>query len=148
VGLETIAGRPAYGRGLADRSWATGRPSSVGVAQKPCGAGTRYGPEILKLPWGNGLSKTVMAAQVIVRFIRCGTRERRKAKCPPNLRYPNGTHIDLGTRPACLVSLPYPAPRCGWFLLDCPVCHENLLVTVSGQRDDPCSVMLPCRKSQ
>jgi hypothetical protein len=94
------------------------------------------------------LSKTVMAAQVIVRFIRCGTREHRKAKCPPNLRYPHGTHIDLGTRPACLVSLPYPAPRCGWFLLDCPVCRENLLVTVSGQRDDPCSVMLPCRKSQ
>lgn len=82
-------------------------------------------------------------AQHDVRFEASG---RGKAQCAPDSRYPDGVDLDP-TRPgeqSCLVALPYPAPECGMFMVDCHLCRMTVAITAAGRPDDPRSVRLPC----
>lgn len=82
-------------------------------------------------------------AQHDVRFKASG---RGKAQCAPNPAYPDGIDLDA-TRPdeqTCLIALPYPAPECGYFVVDCHLCRMTIMITAAGRPDDPRSVRLPC----
>jgi hypothetical protein len=71
-------------------------------------------------------------------------------QCEPNPRFPNGVDIDL-RRPSrkpvvsCSTDLPYPAPRCGRFTIECQICGMRVAVTTAGRVDDPRSVTIPCK---
>ena len=72
---------------------------------------------------------------------------RGAARCPSNPAYPDGVTIDpVGTDKEgwCLVTLPYPAPECGVWVIDCLTCKTSVLVTAAGRRDDPVKVRIPC----
>lgn len=71
----------------------------------------------------------------------------REPQCEPNPAYPNGVDIDIsrGAARTCLVQLPYPAKRCGLYVIECDLCMLRTLVTTAGRRDDPRSVKLACR---
>ncbi len=74
----------------------------------------------------------------------------REPQCAPNPLYPNG--IDAActtpsTSPSlgqCRVDLPYPAKRCGLYLVKCETCGFTAAITTAGRSDDPRSVKLPC----
>jgi hypothetical protein len=71
---------------------------------------------------------------------------RGKAQCAPDPAYPNGVHVD-GTKPgekSCLVTLPYPAPECGFWAIECETCGFTMAITAAGRVDDPVSVKVPC----
>lgn len=79
---------------------------------------------------------------ITVQFLDSG----REPKLPPNPEYPDGMDIDLAhDAKGCITTLPYPAPRCGAMLLKCDVCGCVTVVTVAGRRDDPRSVIIPCK---
>ena len=70
----------------------------------------------------------------------------REPQCPPDPRYPDGIDID-GIAPgqdACKTDLPYPAKRCGAFIVTCAVCGIRVGITTAGRPDDPRSVRVPC----
>lgn len=70
----------------------------------------------------------------------------RTAKCAPNPAYPEGVDVDAAEgRTGCTVALPYPAPSCGMWFVECPVCGHTTLVTAAGRPDDPRSVRVPCK---
>lgn len=64
----------------------------------------------------------------------------------PNPAYPNGVDIDLsrGAEKTCLVDLPYPARRCGRYVITCPDCGLSAFVTTAGRADDPRSLKIGC----
>jgi hypothetical protein len=65
----------------------------------------------------------------------------------PDPNFPNGIDLDLTKgEPTCRTTLPYPAKRCGYFLIDCTLCGLQVLVTTAGRPDDPRSVRLECKK--
>jgi hypothetical protein len=70
----------------------------------------------------------------------------REPQCPPNPAYPSGIDLDMarGTQHACKVELPYPAKRCGHFVVKCRACGTRAVVTTAGRPDDPRSVRIPC----
>ena len=70
----------------------------------------------------------------------------REPQCPSDPIYPDGTNIRLAEydAPTCVVDLPYPAPRCGVWLLTCEICGLATAVTAAGRPDDPRSVEVPC----
>lgn len=72
----------------------------------------------------------------------------REPQCPPDPAFPDGKHIDAGVEPSCRVELPYPAPRCGYWLVRCHACHTDALVTTAGRPDDPRSIKLPCERGR
>jgi C4-type Zn-finger protein len=41
--------------------------------------------------------------------------------------------------------LPYPAKRCGLFLVICDKCGYSAAITTAGRPDDPRKVTLPCK---
>jgi len=69
------------------------------------------------------------------------------ASNPANPRYPSGIDLDVskGAPRTCKVALPYPAQRCGMFLVKCETCGQNAVVTTAGRTDDPRSVTVACR---
>jgi hypothetical protein len=71
----------------------------------------------------------------------------REMKCPADSDYPNGQDIDLGAGAewTCLTELPYPAPRCGQWKLECQKCGLTALVTAAGRPDDPRSISVSRR---
>jgi len=72
----------------------------------------------------------------------------REAQAPSDPRYPNGIDLDTAGRMAarrCRVRLPYPAKRCGQYLIECQTCGLFSVVTAAGRRDDPRSVTVGCR---
>ena len=72
------------------------------------------------------------------------------ARCSPNPEWPAGIRLDM-TRHGeggCLYVLPYPAPRCGLYLITCRECGVAAAVTAAGRADDPVSVKLPCDKAK
>lgn len=72
---------------------------------------------------------------------------RGKAQCPPNPQYPDGIAIDgAGAGPACKVSLPYPAPECGMWMVECDECPLTIGISAAGRADDPISVRIACRR--
>lgn len=82
-----------------------------------------------------------MIPQFKVIWIDSGHQPRVK----PDPDFPNGKDIDTGERPACKVKLPYPAPRCGLYIVECAKCGTNAAITAAGRPDDPRSLMLPCK---
>jgi len=68
---------------------------------------------------------------------------------PANPRYPHGIDLDLsdGAPATCTTALPYPARRCGMYLLKCSTCGQNGIVTTAGRTDDPRSVKIACKLS-
>ena len=71
----------------------------------------------------------------------------REPQCPPNPAFPDGIDLD-GTLPGeagCSVRLPYPAKRCGHFVVECKACGSRTIITTAGRPDDPRSVKIVCR---
>lgn len=66
---------------------------------------------------------------------------------PPDPDYPHGIRLDLtkGASRYCFTELPYPAKRCGQYLLECQACGFSAIITTAGRPDDPRSVRLPCQ---
>lgn len=73
----------------------------------------------------------------------------REPQAPPDPTHPNGIDLDLskGATRTCLTPLPYPAKRCGLYLVKCDRCGLTTMVTTAGRRDDPRSLKLACRLS-
>jgi hypothetical protein len=71
----------------------------------------------------------------------------REPQCAPNPAYPDGVDLDAsdGAKTSCKAVLPYPAKRCGYFLVICEACGVSAAITTAGRRDDPRSVKLPCK---
>jgi hypothetical protein len=71
---------------------------------------------------------------------------KREPKEQPDPHYPNGIDLDLtrGKRPSCETKLPYPAKRCGHYLVVCEKCAQKIIVTTAGRPDDPRSVRIRC----
>lgn len=77
-----------------------------------------------------------------VKFFPSG---RGKAQCPSDPNHPYGVYLNLfDPRACCKVSLPYPAPECGAWVVTCNKCHVQIMVTAAGWPDDPVSVRIPC----
>lgn len=73
----------------------------------------------------------------------------REPQCDPNPNFPEGIDVDLakGAKYACKVPLPYPAKRCGIYLVKCATCEAGVALTTAGRPDDPRSVRIMCRKA-
>jgi hypothetical protein len=83
-------------------------------------------------------------SQFMVSFVPSG---RGKAQCPPNPQYPNGIAItaNKGNEPSCKAELPYPAPECGYHLVECALCNVSVGITAAGRPDDPISIEILCK---
>lgn len=71
----------------------------------------------------------------------------RDPQNPPNPAYPNGIDLDCsaGAQATCTEPLPYPAKRCGQYLVACATCGQRIVVTTAGRTDDPRSVKIACK---
>lgn len=69
---------------------------------------------------------------------------------PPNPDFPRGVDIDVsnGAGVSCQTQLPYPAKRCGHYLVECSLCGVNAVITTAGRPDDPRSVRIACRRQE
>lgn len=78
-----------------------------------------------------------------IRFLDSG----REPMCPPDPAFPNGRRIDISgaADKTCEAHLPYPAPRVGSMVIECPTCGLTVAVTVAGRPDDPHTVVIPCK---
>ena len=74
----------------------------------------------------------------------------RDPQCAANPEFPAGVDIDMvwgrWAEPNCLVSLPYPAKRCGRYEIACTRCGLTMAVSTAGRADDPRSVRVLCKK--
>lgn len=72
-------------------------------------------------------------------------REPRNA---PDPAYPDGKdmHLSPTIAPKCRTALPYPAKRCGLYIVECEKCGVRVGVTTAGRADDPRSVEIMCHK--
>jgi hypothetical protein len=73
----------------------------------------------------------------------------REPQCPPNPAYPNGkplrlTDIVKARVKHCKVDVPYPAKRCGLYVIECQKCGLRVGVTTAGRPDDPTYIELAC----
>lgn len=74
---------------------------------------------------------------------------RGKAQCPANPEYPEGIAvIAFEGNGACVAKIPYPAPECGYFAVQCLLCGSSIAVTAAGRADDPVSVRMKCNLPQ
>jgi hypothetical protein len=72
----------------------------------------------------------------------------REPQCLPDPAYPNGTDIPCSepdARQICGVALPYPAQRCGLYVIRCKICDLTVAVNTVGRPDDPKSVQIACK---
>lgn len=65
----------------------------------------------------------------------------------PNPKYPDGIDIDMskGSEPTCVVTLPYPAKRIGYYSVECKACKLRVAISTAGRPDDPRSAKLACK---
>lgn len=71
----------------------------------------------------------------------------REPQCAPDPAYPSGIDLVLTTSPPfCKVSLPYPAKRCGIYVVSCEKCGFSIAATTAGRADDPRSLTIPCKR--
>jgi hypothetical protein len=70
----------------------------------------------------------------------------REPQCQPDPAYPAGIDLDCshGAEATCKIDLPYPAKRCGYFVVTCEACLQRIIITTAGRLDDPRSVRLGC----
>ena len=71
----------------------------------------------------------------------------RDPQCQPNPAYPDGIDLDCsnGAAKTCTVDLPYPAKRCGVYVVKCERCGLTVAATTAGRPDDPRSIKMPCK---
>lgn len=70
---------------------------------------------------------------------------RREPTQPPNPDYPLGIDLDVSKgKRSCSTALPYPAKRCGAYVITCDVCGMKAVATTAGRPDDPRSIRIPC----
>lgn len=71
-------------------------------------------------------------------------REPMSASDP---RFPNGQDNDIsrGAERSCYQELPYPAKRCGLYIVECERCGYRAAITTAGRPDDPRSIRIPCK---
>jgi hypothetical protein len=69
----------------------------------------------------------------------------REPQCEPDPDYPSGKDVDgsFGL-PSCETPLPYPARRCGHYVVRCRLCGYSVAITTAGRPDDPRSLRMPC----
>lgn len=73
----------------------------------------------------------------------------REPQCTPNPRFPEGIDLDFsGGKPSCTTLLPYPAKRCGLYVVKCNLCGFSAACTTAGRPDDPRSITIPCDKAK
>lgn len=74
----------------------------------------------------------------------------REPQNPPNPAFPNGMDVDLsqGAKRVCKIELPYPARRCGMYLIACQACGLRIGVSTAGRPDDPRTVTLGCNRPE
>jgi hypothetical protein len=73
----------------------------------------------------------------------------REPQNPPNPAFPDGITPDLsnGKTPSCRLTLPYPSPRVGGWLVTCKVCLLRVGITAAGRADDPRGMIVACKRS-
>lgn len=72
----------------------------------------------------------------------------REPQCAPDPAYPTGKDLDIAAGlPSCVATLPYPAKRCGHFIVECSKCGMSVAVTTAGRPDDPRSLRMPCKET-
>jgi hypothetical protein len=70
----------------------------------------------------------------------------REPQCAPNPDYPDGKDVDMSDgRKCCETALPYPAKRCGIYIVRCERCGLTAGITTAGRPDDPRSVKMRCK---
>lgn len=72
----------------------------------------------------------------------------REPQSPPDPAFPLGKDVCALVDPearACGMNLPYPARRCGYYLIECEVCGLSAVVTTAGRSDDPRSFTASCK---
>lgn len=70
----------------------------------------------------------------------------REPQVKPNPKYPNGIDLDGSHgQPSCVADLPYPANRCGVYVVVCKQCGTKVAATTAGRRDDPRTIRMACR---
>lgn len=59
----------------------------------------------------------------------------------------HGLDLDLsrGVEDVCVVPVPWPAERCGYWMIRCAFCGLSTMITAAGRVDDPRSVKLACK---
>jgi hypothetical protein len=74
----------------------------------------------------------------------------REPKCAPNPRFPKGVDVDVsrGAAQCCHKMLPYPAKRCGAYIVECSECGVSVGITTAGRVDDPRSVRVACARKE
>ena len=74
----------------------------------------------------------------------------REPRHPADPAFPDGIYVDMSKKAAvtCEVELPYPAKRCGHYMITCATCGLKVAVTTAGRADDPKMVKLPCFANQ
>ena len=71
----------------------------------------------------------------------------REPQCAPNPAYPDGIDVDLTNgKPGCIIAVPYPARRCGGYVVECKKCGTKVGLTTAGRPDDPRTVRIPCKE--
>lgn len=72
----------------------------------------------------------------------------REPQCPPNPEHPEGIDVDAshGASKTCQTKLPYPAERCGLYVVKCNSCGMSVALTTAGRTDDPRSVTIACKR--
>ena len=77
---------------------------------------------------------------------------KREPQCPPNPDYPDGVDINsamfAAPGPRCFTKLPYPARRCGTYVVECLTCGQNAAITTAGRPDDPRSLTIDCQPTR
>lgn len=74
----------------------------------------------------------------------------REPQCAPDPYFPKGKDVDISrdAEAACKTDLPYPAKRCGAFIVECKTCGQRIAITTAGRPDDPRSLKLACIKPE
>lgn len=74
----------------------------------------------------------------------------REPQVAPNPDFPDGKPIDISIEgePSCEVDLPYPAKRCGVYVVICNECGLRQGITTAGRPDDPPHFKFPCGKGK
>jgi hypothetical protein len=71
----------------------------------------------------------------------------RSSDAPADPAFPAGSPIDvaLDALRACRIELPWPAERCGIWLVTCQKCGLYIRLKTTGKADDPNSLRVACR---
>ncbi len=71
----------------------------------------------------------------------------REASQPADPNYPEGIKITCDALFKCGTALPYPAPCCGLYVVQCDKCGIRVGVTAAGRADDPNYIEVPCKRN-